>query len=131
VTPAVTWPELDSHQTYADLTRLSGDSDVASLKRYWGVTADIEVKAQAAGPRQVLMLALALLVCEWESTSAATPGGDPWPEIDATSTPSSAGITSPPMSNASSSPSPRRTPSRPKEAEPSVEADDTAEPTED
>jgi len=38
------------------------------LKRYWGVTADIEVKAQAAAPRQVLMVALALLVCEWEST---------------------------------------------------------------
>ena len=58
-----------SHQTYANLTRL-GDEDVASYQRYWGVTAQVEAKAAAANPRQVLMLAVALIVCEWESTTS-------------------------------------------------------------
>ena len=59
----------DSNQTYADLTR-QGDEDGPSFQRYWGVTQKIEAKADAAPPRQVLMLALALLVCEWESTTS-------------------------------------------------------------
>ncbi len=61
----------DSNQTYADLTR-HGDEDVPSYQRYWGVTQKITAKADAAPPRQVLMLALALLVCEWESTTSRT-----------------------------------------------------------
>ncbi len=56
-----------SHETYANLTR-QGDQDAASYQRYWGVTSKIEARANAAAPRQVLMLALALIVCEWEST---------------------------------------------------------------
>ena len=58
-----------SHQTYANLTRL-GDEDVASYQRYWGVTAQVEAKADAANPRQVLMLAVALIVREWEFTTS-------------------------------------------------------------
>jgi hypothetical protein len=60
-----------SHRLYADLTRKSEDaSSVLGFQRYWGVSTKIEARADAAPPRQVLMLALALIVCEWESTTS-------------------------------------------------------------
>ena len=57
-----------SHETYADLTRTADDKNKPSFQRYWGVTTAVEAKAVAAAPRQAIMLAVALLVCEWEST---------------------------------------------------------------
>ena len=63
----------ESHRLYADLTRQTDEaSSVPEYQRYWGISTKIEARADAAPPRQVLMLALALLVCEWESTTSRT-----------------------------------------------------------
>jgi len=54
----------DGHALYTRLT--TGTDDTAP----WETSGKIAARAAAATPRQVLMLALALLVCEWESTTS-------------------------------------------------------------
>jgi len=56
----------DYHRLYLKLVRGSQDQDDA----YWNASSKIEARISAATPRQALMLALALIVCEWESTTS-------------------------------------------------------------
>ncbi len=54
----------DYHRLFCSLTGTSED------KQYWNASSTIAARAHAAAPRQAVMLALALLVCEWESTTS-------------------------------------------------------------
>ncbi len=54
----------DYHRLFCSLTGASED------KQYWNASSTIAARAHAATPRQAVMLALALLVCEWESTTS-------------------------------------------------------------
>ncbi len=56
----------DYHRLYLKLVRGSQDQDDA----YWNASSKIEARISAATPRQALMLALALIVGEWESTTS-------------------------------------------------------------
>ena len=51
----------DHHRLYLTLT--GGQEE-----QYWTASSKVTARVEAASPRQIVMLALALLVCEWEST---------------------------------------------------------------
>jgi len=57
----------DYHRLYL---KLAGGSQDPQDDAYWNASSKIEARIDAATPRQALMLALALIVCEWESTTS-------------------------------------------------------------
>jgi ParB family chromosome partitioning protein len=60
----------DAYRLHADLTAKGTDTSEDDWQRRYDAKSNITAQADAASPRQVLMLALAVLVCEWESTTS-------------------------------------------------------------
>ena len=60
----------DAYRLHADLSAKGAETPGDDWQRRYNAKSNITARADAAAPRQVLMLALALLVCEWESTTS-------------------------------------------------------------
>ena len=60
----------DAYRLHADLSTKGAETTGEDWERRYNAKSNLTARADAAAPRQVLMLALALLVCEWESTTS-------------------------------------------------------------
>ena len=60
----------DAYRLHADLSAKGAETTGEDWERRYNAKSNLTARADAAAPRQVLMLALALLVCEWESTTS-------------------------------------------------------------
>lgn len=60
----------DAYRLHADLSAKGEETPGEDWERRYNARSTLIARADAATPRQVLMLALALLVCEWESTTS-------------------------------------------------------------
>ena len=60
----------DAYRLHADLSAKGAETTGEDWERRYNAKSNLTARADAAAPRQVLMLALALLVCEWESATS-------------------------------------------------------------